>query len=140
MSARTYSGSCHCGAVRFEADVDLTAGVNKCNCSSCYKARSWFVLVDPEHVRLVGGGDAQAVYEWIPPGRDRANLHFQFCKKCGVRTFGRGDHGPTGGPFCFVNVAALDNVDADELAAAPLHIVDGRSDHYERAPRDTRLL
>jgi hypothetical protein len=140
MSTKTYSGSCHCGAVRFAADIDLGNGVNKCNCSACTKARAWFAIVAPDRVRLLEGESAQTVYEWTPPGRPRPNLHYQFCKTCGIRTFGRGDHGPAGGPFCFVNLASLDDVDADELAAAPTTIVDGRHDHYERRPEDIRLL
>jgi hypothetical protein len=142
MGMKTYTGSCHCGAVRFEADIDLSAGVAKCNCSVCSKARAWFVVVSPEHVRLISGGDAQEAYEWVPPGHSGSNLTYQFCKRCGIRTFGLGKRGPSsgGGPFRFVNVAALDDADPNDLAAAPTRYVDGRSERYDRPPADTRLM
>ena len=140
MKKKTYHGSCHCGAVRFEADIDLDLGMAKCNCSICTKARAWFVLVPPDHVRLLSGAEFQTEYRWVPPGRAEPNLHFQFCKTCGIRTFGRGEHGLQGEPFCFVNVAALDDVDPVELANAPIRYVDGREGRYDRPPQDTRLM
>jgi hypothetical protein len=136
---KTYAGSCHCGAVRFEADIDLSAGVCKCNCSLCTKARSWFAIVPSDRVHLLAGADAQTEYQWLPPGKDRSFLHFRFCKTCGVRTVGVGGD-DAHGKFCFINVAALDGVDPNELASAPVKYADGRNDRFQQAPADTRLL
>lgn len=140
MALKTYSGSCHCGAVRYQADIDLSEGTNKCNCSICTKARAWFVLVKPDCFRQLTGADAQAEYEWTPPGKPYGILHYLFCKTCGVRAFGWGEAESLGGKWFFVSVATLDDVDPDELAAAPIRYVDGRHDRFDRAPPDTRLM
>jgi len=36
---KTYHGSCHCGAVRFECELDLAEDTSKCNCSIYTKMR-----------------------------------------------------------------------------------------------------
>jgi hypothetical protein len=140
MAMKTYAGSCHCGAVRFEADIDLGEGSMRCNCSLCAKARAWFIVVPPARARLTAGVDALSAYQWVPPGRAHSHLRYRFCKSCGVRTFGLGGDEAQGDAFCFVNVAALDGVDPEELAAAPLRYVDGRNDRYDQPPADTRML
>lgn len=140
MSVRTYSGSCHCGAIRFEVDVDLAAGTNRCNCSICTKARAWFVLVKgDDKVRVLAGERAHTEYQWKPKGQDASHLHYQFCKTCGVRAFGWGEAEQMGGKFYFVSVASLD-LPVEELAAIPLRYADGRNGHYDQAPVHTSWM
>lgn len=136
MTTKTFHGSCHCGAVKFEAELDLANGTHKCNCSNCTKARSWFAPAPVEKVKLLQGAENQTEYTWIPPGKPASYLRFRFCKTCGVRTFGVS----VDDKFAFVNVAALDDVDREELAAAPQKIADGRHDKFNVPPADTRLL
>src|SRR4051794_40553894 len=99
MTLKTYSGSCHCGAVRFEADIDVSQGTFKCNCPSCTKARSWLVVAAPDHFRLIAGAESQGLYQWTPPGRTEPNFEFHFCKVCGIRTPARGVLEAMGGAF-----------------------------------------
>jgi hypothetical protein len=139
MSLKTYHGSCHCGAVQFEADIDLSLGTTRCNCSYCAKARAWYTLVPPEHFRLEWGADVQTEYQWTPPGRTHPNLHYCFCKICGVPTPSRGEQGPDGTPFHLVPLALLDDAGQDELAAS-IRYVDGRHGRFDQAPEDSRLM
>jgi hypothetical protein len=141
MPLKTYSGSCHCGAVRFEADLDLGAGSNRCNCSLCFKSRAWFVFVrGAEHFRLLEGASSLREYRWTPPGRSEAFLTYAFCSHCGIRLYGRGELPQLGGTFHALHVPTLDDATADELALSPLRYVDGRNGHFDRPPEDVRLL
>jgi hypothetical protein len=140
MTMKTFSGSCHCGAVRFEADLDFAEGTFNCSCTSCTKARSWLVLTPAARFRLVEGEARQATYQWTPPGRAQPSLEFHFCKTCGIRTPGRGELEAMGGAFYTVQVSLLDDLDREELAAAPIRYVDGRHDRFDRPPDDARFL
>ncbi len=131
---KTHHGSCHCGAVRFEADVDLDQGTSKCNCSVCAKARFWKVIVGAGEMRMIAGADNLTEYRF---GRD-AITHF-FCQTCGVKPFGQGEMEGTG-KFYGVNVACLDDLPVEELVTAPLEFQDGLHDYWERRPVEVRHL
>ena len=140
MPIKTYSGSCHCGAVHYEADIDLSQGTVRCNCSICTKARAWFAFVGAPQFRLLSGENSLSDYRWTPPGKPAPFLTYRFCKTCGIRVAATGELESMGGQFFALAIATLDDVDADELAAAPMRFIDNRHDHIDRAPADTRLL
>lgn len=138
---KTYSGSCHCGAVRFSCDLDLAAGTMRCNCTFCRKSRIWIAFTPSTSVRVLAGADALTDYRHTLPGKSEPFLHLTFCSRCGVRPFSSGGSLPAfGGPFHAVNVACLDDATDDELAAAPIHYADGRHDDWDHASTATTYL
>lgn len=138
MAMKTYQGGCHCGAVQYEAELDLGNGTVRCNCSLCSKARAWFAFTPADRFRMTKGETVLADYQWTPSGKPRHNLHYRFCKTCGVRVFASG-RDPSGQDIRAIAVATLDGTDPDELAAS-IRYVDGLHDRFDRAPEDTRLL
>ena len=126
---KTYEGSCHCQAVRFEADIDLEAGTSRCNCSICMKRRNWNVLVKPEAFRLTSGEESLSSYSF---GTKQGN--HTFCKHCGCAPFSSGDVPQIGGAFVAINLGSLDNATDEELAAAPIRYGDGRNNAWWQSP------
>ncbi|MEZ4600520.1 MAG: GFA family protein [Syntrophotaleaceae bacterium] len=132
---KTYKGSCHCGNVRFEADIDLDKGTFKCNCSICTKTRNWLSMAKPEDFRLLEGEGDLADYQF-----GAKNIHHLFCRNCGVHPFGWGIIPDLGGKVYAVNVTCLDDLDVKELVNAPVTYVDGRNDNFASSPDEVRHL
>jgi hypothetical protein len=132
---KTYKGSCHCGAVRYEADIDLAAGTGKCNCSICRKTRYWGVTIKPDAFRLLTSADALSDYQF-----GSLQGHNMFCKRCGLRPFGRGHVPEIGGDYVSINIACLDDIPDDALAALSVRYANGRDNDWMNEPKETRYL
>lgn len=122
---KTHRGSCHCGTVRFEADLDLAAGTYRCNCSICRRTRFWVAVARPEGFRLLAGAGELVEYRF----NSKKNQHF-FCAHCGVRPFGVGNDTPIGIMYG-VNIGCLEDVSEQELSQLPITYVDGRNDRQQ---------
>lgn len=131
---KTYQGSCHCGAVRFEADIDLARGTIKCNCTVCTKMRFWAAQVPSTAFRLHGSQETLRVYRYAT----RRDAHY-FCGQCGIHTFSTGESAALGA-FHAVVLACLDDASPEELAAAPVRYLDGRNDNWITPPGEVRHL
>ena len=121
---KTCRGSCHCGAVTFEADLDLTCDSYRSNCSICRRTRFWPALATPEGFRLLSGESGLTRYLF----NSRNNVHY-FCRHCGVRPFGVGTETPIG-TMHRVNLGGLDDVSDEGLSRVPVANVDGRNHRF----------
>jgi hypothetical protein len=131
---KTYHGSCHCGAVRFEADIDLDKGTSKCNCSFCSRTRFWKAFVEENDVRMTDGQENLTEYQF-----GSLTIVHSFCRTCGIKPFGRGET-PDLGVFYAVNLACLEDLAVEDLLSAPLEYQDGKHDLWGEPPSEFRHL
>lgn len=79
---RTYSGGCHCGAVRFEVELGPEPEAWLCNCSICEMTGYEHVIVDKASFRLLSGSDKLTSYRFNTGVADHL-----FCAVCGIKSF-----------------------------------------------------
>ena len=99
---QTWTGSCHCGAIRFEIDTDFPE-LTQCDCSICRKKNALMVKVHESAFRMLAGADALAEYRF-----HSHTAHHHFCKVCGIYPFHRKRVTPD---YYGINVYCLDGFD-----------------------------
>ncbi len=112
---RTYSGRCHCGAVRFRFSSDEIVRAKRCNCSICVRrgsviSETWLPLEE------LTGRESLVLYQW---GDHMVN--FWFCRTCGISPFSEISAQPG---QCRINLGCVEGIDP---LALPVEIIDGRS-------------
>lgn len=119
-----YSGSCHCGAIKFEVDAPETLHVSECNCSICSKSGYLHLIVPKSDFRLLQGEDNITTYTF-----NTGVAKHTFCKTCGIKPF----YTPRSHPDSYsVNVRCLDT-QPEELVITPF---DGQ--HWEDSIEELR--
>jgi len=106
------TGACHCGAVRFEADLTPAVTALACNCSICDKVGFQHVIVPLSRFRLLTGADDLTTYTF-----NTGIAKHTFCKHCGVKPFYTPRSNPDG---VSLNLRCLDQSAFDDITIEPL--------------------
>jgi hypothetical protein len=76
-------GGCHCGAVRFLAELpDEPVPALDCNCSVCSMTGFLHIMVPHDHFELLTGRNALTSYRFGTGAAEHL-----FCSVCGVKSF-----------------------------------------------------
>jgi hypothetical protein len=113
-----YDGSCHCGAVKFEASMPPPTKAYACNCSICARAGWLLAFVKDDAFTLLQGESALTDYQF-----DKKKTHHVFCKTCGVRAYSHGTD-KDGKKTMAINLRCVAGLDATKL---PVETFDGAS-------------
>jgi len=109
-----YIGSCHCGAVEFEVQLEGEFDdVSHCDCSLC-KRRAAFVATAPlDRFKVTKGSEKLALYQW----NTKTAKHY-FCKICGIYTHHQRRSDPNEYGF---NIGCIEGINPFEYGAVLVH-------------------
>src|SRR5262249_38980662 len=122
-SMKTYRGSCHCGRVRFEVDLELDH-VRSCDCSICRRRGALIHRVEADRLRLLTPLEDLTLYQW-----HTRTAEDYFCPTCGIlpfrrprqRTSGEIARGMTEFSGWGINVRCLEGIDVDAIPIKRVH-------------------
>lgn len=103
-----YMGSCHCGGVKYEVDIDISNPI-ECNCSICNRLGYVLAFVGEDDFNLLSGEENLKDYTF-----NTKKIHHLFCETCGVHAYGWGTD-QDGNKMISVNLRCLDGVNILDL-------------------------
>lgn len=112
-----HEGSCHCGAVAFEAEGEIDSAL-ACNCSMCRRRGSLLWFIPRDKLRLKTPEEAASTYTF-----NKHVIKHRFCPTCGIHPYGEGVD-PKGNRMAAINLRCIEGIDLD---AVPIQHFDGRS-------------
>lgn len=116
------TGGCHCGAIRFEAEVATAVTVLECNCSICAKTGFCHLIVPHDDFVLRGDVGKLTSYRFGTGAAEHL-----FCAVCGIKSF----YQPRSHPQAWsINLNALDDVSGLQVT---IERFDGRNWENARA-------
>lgn len=111
--AGTVEGGCHCGAVRFTADLPEGWHAHLCNCTMCQMKGTVLVDVPVPAVTVTQGEDDLELYQF-----NTMVAKHHFCRKCGIHPF----HQLRSEPENYgVNAVCLDGYSRYDFTELPVH-------------------
>ena len=103
------NGACHCGAVRFTAELPLgLASARRCTCSICRMRGAVAVTSTHQGFKILQGADKLATYRF-----NTMTAEHHFCSVCGIYTHHKRRSNPN---QLGVNVACLEGVSPFDFA------------------------
>ncbi len=111
-----YTGSCHCGRVKFAVEGELESAM-ECNCSHCSRKGYLLWFVPKTQFTLHTPEEDLATYTF-----NKHVIQHHFCPTCGCAPFGFGS--ANGTDMAAINIRCLEDVELNDIKRKP---VDGRS-------------
>ena len=110
----TLSGACHCGAVKFTAELPQGLGsARRCTCSICRMRGAVAVTSTAAHFQLTQGVDKLATYQF-----NTGVAEHHFCTVCGIYTHHKRRSNPN---QLGVNVACLEGISPFDFCEVRVH-------------------
>lgn len=126
MGINKHHGTCLCGDVQFEVELDIATGT-QCNCTVCVRLGATSSIVKPSAFTLLSPESKLASFTRTP----EVGLRF-FCARCHNYCFGKGHLDVLGGDYVSVNLHCLDGFDVTQTK---LGYWDGRHNNWSAGMR-----